>query len=186
MSLRFRQVWLRAHLYVGLTVGLLFALLGLTGSFLVFHHTIDEWLNPGVLLATDPAAPHRPLAAIDAAARAATPDQVPAYRMIQPPRHPGGAYVVSQSEPAGHEFRLTGIHVDPSTARVLGRRVRGEYLVSWVYVLHSHLHLGHNGEATVGFAGVFLTISALTGLVLWWPIVRRGGSAPPPGSSGRT
>lgn len=174
MTLKLRRIWLRAHLYLGLSLGLLFALLGLTGSFLVFNHAIDEWLNPRLLLRSGPG-PDRPLAAIARAAEGAAAGLRPVGRLLMTPRHPGGVYVVYNTEKVGDEFRLHEAHVDPTSARVLGRRVWGEYFVSWVYVLHSHLHAGEGGEAVVGLAGVFLVISTATGLVLWWPIVRKGG-----------
>ena len=172
---RLRPIWLRAHLYLGLTLGLLLALLGLTGSFLVFNHAIDEWLNPALLRATRPDAPRAPVAAIVQAADAAARDLTPTSRLLMPPRHPGGVFVVYQTEPGEGHGRLTEIHVDPTTALVLGRRVWGEYFVSWVYMLHSHLHAGEAGETAVGLSGVALLASVATGLLLWWPILRRGG-----------
>ena len=45
---------LKLHKYAGLIVGLLLALTGVTGSLLVFHDTLDEWLTPQ--LRTEPAA----------------------------------------------------------------------------------------------------------------------------------
>lgn len=175
MRLSARRIWLKAHLYLGLSLGLLLALLGLTGSFLVFNHAIDEWLNPGLLRAARPDAPRAPLAAITDAVAAATGDQAPTGRLLLPPRHPGGVFVVYHTEKSGDDYHLTEIHVDPTTAAVLGRRVWGEYFVSWIYVLHSHLHAGDAGEAAVGLAGVGLLISVGTGLILWWPIWRKGG-----------
>ena len=40
------------HLWVGLVLGLHFALLGLTGSLLVFHNEVDALLNPQILRVT--------------------------------------------------------------------------------------------------------------------------------------
>lgn len=36
---------LKLHKYAGLIAGLLLALTGVTGSLLVFHDTLDEWLT---------------------------------------------------------------------------------------------------------------------------------------------
>ena len=113
-TLRLRRLWLTSHLYLGLSLGLLLALLGLTGSFLVFHHAIDEQLNPRLLRESAPG-PHRSLAEVVAAASAATLDQRPTARLLMPPRHEGGVYVVYHTEPFGpdHNARLTEVHVDP-------------------------------------------------------------------------
>jgi hypothetical protein len=44
-----RKIWLNIHLYIGLLVGLELALVGFTGSLLVFYRELDAWFNPGVL-----------------------------------------------------------------------------------------------------------------------------------------
>ena len=44
-----RKRWLNAHLYLGFSVGALLVLIGLTGSILVFHLEIDEWLNSDLI-----------------------------------------------------------------------------------------------------------------------------------------
>jgi len=45
---RRRKLWLKAHLWLGLGLGLVWALIGLTGSVLVFWQEIDTALNPGL------------------------------------------------------------------------------------------------------------------------------------------
>jgi uncharacterized iron-regulated membrane protein len=45
-KIRWRQFWLAWHLYLGLTLGLVFVLAGLTGSLLVFYVELDEFINP--------------------------------------------------------------------------------------------------------------------------------------------
>jgi PKHD-type hydroxylase len=42
-----RGLWLQIHLWLGLTLGIVGALLGVTGSLLVYDSAIDGWLNPG-------------------------------------------------------------------------------------------------------------------------------------------
>ncbi|MBL4723179.1 MAG: PepSY domain-containing protein, partial [Alcanivorax sp.] len=59
---------LKLHKYAGLIAGLLLALTGVTGSLLVFHDTLDEWLTPQ--LRTQPAADPASLSAVLAAAEA--------------------------------------------------------------------------------------------------------------------
>ncbi|HAP42064.1 MAG TPA: PepSY domain-containing protein, partial [Nitrospira sp.] len=50
-----RTWWVQAHLYLGLIVGALLVVFGLTGSILVFFQEIDEWLNPALLTVDVPA-----------------------------------------------------------------------------------------------------------------------------------
>ena len=40
-----RKVWLEVHLWLGLILGFFLALLGVTGSILVFYEEIDKALN---------------------------------------------------------------------------------------------------------------------------------------------
>jgi hypothetical protein len=67
-----RKIWLCIHLCIGLAIGLELALVGFTGSLLVFNREIDAWFNSG-LLTTQGTGVHQPIDHIFAAARAAVP-----------------------------------------------------------------------------------------------------------------
>jgi uncharacterized membrane protein len=43
---QWRTAWLTLHLYLGLSLGLVFVIIGLTGSLLVVGQSLDHWLNP--------------------------------------------------------------------------------------------------------------------------------------------
>lgn len=45
---RSRRFWLKVHLYIGLTIGVVFVILGLTGSFNVFIYELEELGLPQV------------------------------------------------------------------------------------------------------------------------------------------
>ena len=45
-SFRLRAFWVQVHLWLGLTLGVVGVLIGLSGSILVYDHEIDAWLNP--------------------------------------------------------------------------------------------------------------------------------------------
>ena len=44
-----RRIWLQVHLWLGLTLGVVGALIGVTGSILVFDHEIDALAQPAAL-----------------------------------------------------------------------------------------------------------------------------------------
>ena len=166
-----RQIWLTVHSWIGLSAGLLFALLGLTGSVLVFDHAIDEWLNPKLLLTEKQGTP-RPLAQIVAAAERAHPS-VEAY-LVELPRVPGGVCVVYfDAGPTAGEVDLEAA-VDPVTTEVLGSRIWGAYPTSWIYDLHYTLLAGDTGHTIVGVAGIVLLVSLCSGAYLWWPLMKSG------------
>ncbi len=45
-----RATWLKVHLYLALSVGFLFALMGLTGSLSMYRVELDELLNPQLVI----------------------------------------------------------------------------------------------------------------------------------------
>jgi len=173
MKTRLRKLWLTTHRWLGLTVGLLFVLLGLTGSLLVFEHALDEWLNPDLLL-TEESGTRRPLKEIVAAAEKAFPEQ-PAHAVsLQKPRVPNGVWTVWFQTGTKEEPVFTQVLVDPYTAEVTGQRVWGEYLTSWVYRLHFRLLAGKTGATIVGIGGLILMLSLCSGIYLWWPLWKNG------------
>lgn len=164
-----RKSWVTIHRWLGLTVGLLFVLLGLTGSLLVFDHAIDEWLNPDLLLTTGSGQP-APLTEVVAAAEQALPGApVEAHSLVSPRVADGvwTAWIPTGSEDAP---QWTLVYIDPYTAHVTGHRVWGEDLMSWIYKLHYTLHGGDAGASVVGIAGLVLMLSVATGIYLWWPL----------------
>ena len=168
-QVRLRKLWLKLHCYIGLSVGAVPVLLGLTGSLLVFNHAIDEYLNPA-LLTTNGAGPYRTLDEIATAARVTRPDG--SLTRIIMPRTKNGVFVarVEQRTLPDNELTRWELAIDPHTAEVLGQREWGAHLMSFLYKLHYSLWLGETGETLVGISGVLLLLSILTGLYLWWPL----------------
>lgn len=172
MSAKLRKVWVTVHLGVGLLLGPLFVLLGLTGSVLVFDHAIDEWLNPGLLL-TEGTGARRPLADVITAAERSFPEGGRAAAVSRP-RVENGVWTVWFPDNTSVEPVFIQVLVDPYSTEVTGRRVWGEYTMSVVYKLHFQLLGGRTGQTVVGIGGFFLAASVGSGLLLWWPLWRAG------------
>ena len=49
---RRKSVWRTIHRTLGIGLGTWFALVGITGSILVYEDPVDAWLNPGLLVDT--------------------------------------------------------------------------------------------------------------------------------------
>ncbi|MDO9117075.1 MAG: PepSY-associated TM helix domain-containing protein [Nitrospira sp.] len=172
-----RSLWVQVHLYLGLFIGALLVVFGLTGSILVFWQEIDEWLNPRLLTVTVPpgaqagAPGYRPIEELLAAAVQAAP---PGSRVIQiyGPGSTEGVFAVYAEQPSKAWAR---IFVDPYRARVTGVRAYGaaEWVPSSfmdvVFALHYTLFMGETGVTLAGIAAVLLTLSLLTGILVWWP-----------------
>lgn len=172
-KVRLRKVWLTIHRWLGLTVGLLIVLLGLTGSLLVFDHAIDEWLNPELLL-TDGGGARRPLLDVIAAAGRARAGGTSHALAVSKPRVVNGIWTIWFQEGTESQPTFALVYVDPYTAEVTGQRVWGTDLLSCIYKLHFTLHGGDFGETVVGVAGLLLLISIGSGLCLWWPLWKSG------------
>ncbi|MEQ1766625.1 MAG: PepSY-associated TM helix domain-containing protein, partial [Methylotenera sp.] len=164
-------------------MGLLLSVVGITGSISVFYLELDQWLNPGVLsVEADPRGvkAYRPLQEIlDAASQAAQPQDLRSG--IQFPRVSdstyGIGYVRPENKVANTPETWVSIRVNPYTAQVTGIRSfplgagLPPGLIDFIAVLHYRLLLDDFwGGSIVGFLGVFGIFSALTGMILWWPL----------------
>lgn len=164
------KFWLKLHLYLGLFGGGLFVLMSLTGSFLVFYKTIDEWLNPA-LVTTSGEGSYRPLNDIVAVAQAAGPPDG-ALESLEWPLHRHGVFLAwyNVQTSVADEFRMIQVSIDPYTGTVRTKdREWGSYLVSLIYKLHASLLIGDVGRTILGFVAIALLASISTGLYLWWP-----------------
>ncbi len=167
-----RTVWLRVHLWLGLTIGAVLAVIGLTGSALVFYTDIDE------------------VFALPAAARTlAANDAPPAYeavvqllRRTWPERArgwrielPSGASTLIRAryyrpaETADRAFAPLLVWVDPRAMRVVRHAFWGNTPMTWLYDLHYTLLMDGAGRQVVGWLGVVALVSVVSGLYLWWP-----------------
>lgn len=158
-----RKTLVQVHLWLGLVVGLFWALQGLTGATLVFHREIDRWTSPAV-------APG-PMISLDhviaeAAARTDAPIQ-----MIAIADRRGDVVNVHHEGTDGPRQ----VSVEAATGRVVDER---DYDPAtpfagsgwrWLYLLHESLLLHERGETLIGISGTLLFTSLLTGLWIGWP-----------------
>ncbi|NOS75463.1 MAG: PepSY domain-containing protein [Methyloglobulus sp.] len=175
-----RKLWLKVHLYLGLSVGLILLVIGMTGSILTFWLEIDRWLNPGLMIVDVPqgAAIFRSMAEIVAAANTALPATAE-FSYAYPPHQPDQAYYFFYDLPTGDADKRhsMNVFVNPYTADVIGTRVfyhasnlLDYCLIGVIFKLHYALLAGETGMLIDGILGVIFFISILTGLILWWPL----------------
>lgn len=160
-----RRALVKVHLWLGLTVGLFWALQGLTGALLVFHREVDRLAGPaavadGAMLSLD---------TLIAKAQAVTHAPVDRIDLVNARSDLLGAvYRSADGEP--HMLLLdaaTGVPVgerelEPSSP-LTGSATR------WLYLLHETLLAGERGEIFIGTSGVVLLSSVLMGLWIGWP-----------------
>src|SRR5262245_22313836 len=60
----------------------------------------------------------------------------------------------------------------PELTRQFPGRSTGFAIVTWLLDLHDNLLAGSTGRYVNGVGGLFLTVLALTGAVIWWPGIK--------------
>jgi uncharacterized iron-regulated membrane protein len=176
VTLYARSLFRRIHLWLGLLLGLPFAVLAVTGSALVFYIELDAWLHPGIRVETSAPAPDWTSPVWDqalATARARWPEATGKWSFEvtgKPGAIPARYYAPTDGHSAGHG------HADPlmvwfsSDGRQVLRQARwGDYLMTFFYDVHRNFLAGDLGNAVVGWTGVATLLLLVTGLVTWWP-----------------
>lgn len=145
------------HRWTGSFVGLLLALLGLTGAILVWE---GEWIMlPG---AGDPVI--EDVAAIAAITeRAQTEGHLSRITFASDEI---GLHQLVFADGSGAYVRQDGTVV----ARWASQWERPEL---WLFDLHHHLFAGEMGETVTGIAGIAGLLFVVTGLLLWWRTRRK-------------
>jgi uncharacterized iron-regulated membrane protein len=152
---RVRAVLAWLHLWVGLTVGVVFAVVGLSGSALVFHEELLRWQHPQL------------------AAGATQVDPAVLERIVDRGRATGlrSVQFPSESMPTWIGFHADGrrVHYATDDGRVLLERDADSDVLLWLHELHTHLLAGEIGEKVNGVLGFACLGLVLVGLYLWWP-----------------
>ncbi len=186
------RAWLLAlHQWLGLSLGLLFCLLGLTGSLLVFYVEGDRLLNPELVVAPPPcqspadtSCQPQSLDRIYALLQAAHPGRSGGWRLELPmdPGQPLTARYYQPEEKAGLGFAPLLVTVDPYRLQITSQRFWGDFAATWLYDLHFTLLLDRNGRTLLGAVSLVLLLLLGLGVYLWWPSPRRLGAALRPGA----
>lgn len=168
---QWRLFWLKTHLYIGLSIGLVFVLAGLTGSLLVFYVEIDEFINPTLQITETPQTPTKSYEDILQALRKTHPDRPKAWR-LEIPRHNQAMMMARYYKPEETEhlhFAPLFAWINPYTAEVVSSRFWGQTLMTWLYDLHYTLLLDLTGKTIMACIGGVLLLSLGSGVYLWWP-----------------
>ena len=168
---RRRQLWLQVHRWLGIVLLLPMAVLGVTGSAQVWPEETEAMLNPQreVAASADPAdisAGHV------AAARTVLADYGPVTRIEL---GEVGAPIVASSAPyAEPPFGIGGpvsrhAWVDPASGEVIDNAANAGGFMWYMHFIHGLFLIPGVGRQIVGIMGLFLTISGITGIVVFWP-----------------
>ncbi|MFG1423746.1 PepSY domain-containing protein [Roseixanthobacter liquoris] len=170
-----KAIWFQIHWFLGVTAGIVLAVVGVTGAMLSFEDEILAALNPGIITVqpapAGPLAPDQLLERIRANAPGKTPtalmvsfDATRAARVtFAPPPPPAGAPAAGPGGPRGENR-----HVNPYDGALLGE-VQGQAFFRFVMQVHRWLAAGDVGKQIVGASTIGLIVLSLSGLYLRWP-----------------
>jgi uncharacterized iron-regulated membrane protein len=150
-----RRILIQLHLWLGLTIGLVWALQGLTGALLVFHRELDR---TGVTAAAGPMVPVDPMLA---RVERTLGEKVTMLNVAD-----GRGDVLTAFYKRAGESR--GVRIAAATGAIVDDRpADGGW--RWLYELHEELLLHDRGKTLMGVSGLVLVSAALMGLWLGWP-----------------
>ena len=139
------------HRWTGGFLGLLLAVLGLSGTILLWE---GEWISlPG---SGDPLVEN-----VQTIGRVAEREAAAGALRITFASEEIGLHHVAREGGAG-------AYVDQAGTTVAAWSSQWERPELWIFDLHHHLFTGHTGELIAGWAGVFGLLFTVTGAILWW------------------
>lgn len=161
---------LKLHRWCGLVVSLNLALFSLTGVLLMFHEQIDAAL--GVLPEVEQKGERISLRRAVALARENKPNAAPLYVFADDEEYPGLLFV-GMGEGTKRIQESKAVTIDAHQGRVLTKLDLESSFSSIVLRLHAQLLLGPGGSLLVGFVGLCLLITLVTGALVYGPMMRR-------------
>jgi uncharacterized iron-regulated membrane protein len=161
---KFRNLVFSLHRYIGLAVGIILVIVGLTGSLLVFQKEIDAVLVKGGF---ETVIPQEQTLSLDEIANKInqTYANQPDFKLAQFDLHfDDDIYRVRLRNSEDKDLE---VFVNAYTGNILGDRPRENTFFSKVYELHYALFADKIGTIIVGIAALLMCILTVTGLILW-------------------
>jgi len=172
------RIWYAIHRWTSLLCTLNLLVLCVTGLLLIFHEDIDAMLGQdhhGSVAAERGAAASAqrpPLQALVDAARAARPGWAP--KSVSFSDDDPDAVGVRVGPPGEPRLRNGAtVQFDAATGATRKPGPPGETFSGFILKLHLNLFLGLPGQFFIGFIGVLLVASLVSGLVLYGPFMRK-------------
>jgi uncharacterized iron-regulated membrane protein len=164
--------WFWVHKWTSLISTLFLLLLCVTGLPLIFHDEIDRALGADASLSALPAGtPHLDLDKLAAAAKQLHPDQVIRFVSFDQDEQPDAVFFSLAPKVDSPPNVFTNVTLDARTAQAINNP--GEGVVKIIYNLHTDLFVGLPGKLFLGFMGLLLLASLVSGTVLYAPFMRK-------------
>ena len=172
-ALRPSALWL--HRWLGLTLGLLIVLAGLSGSLLVYNHELDGALNPELFHNRAPCVVPLDIGGAVSALQTHWPKAK--VSSVYLPSHAGDTYSLYFKAPGADASEAM---LDSCSGALLGSRDRERvgfdalHLMPTLQRWHANLLQGKPGRAALGWLALAWLAMLLAGLLLAWPTPSQG------------
>jgi uncharacterized iron-regulated membrane protein len=159
--------WVRtAHLWAGVGLGLWLVMLGLTGSALVYQHSLRQVLEQGRKVKAG--LPALPVGELLARVHRQRSDLVVLAIDGMERSDSAWEFLIRPVNPTRVERHSRILLVDPGTGEIGGEQSSVSTFMGVLAQLHYNLLSGEIGLTINAFAGGLAIFFAMTGLVLWW------------------
>jgi uncharacterized iron-regulated membrane protein len=159
------------HRYIGLVVGLILVVIGLTGSLLVFYPEMNEFMVHQQVGQIAPQGEPLSLEIILDKVKATYADQadVKIDRISPSAYHHQYSQTISpvEVEVEGKNETWTNVYINPYTGDILSQRQWDGSFFDRLFQLHYQLLAGDIGLYFVGIIGLLATLLCVTGIILW-------------------
>lgn len=174
----FKPLWFQTHWLIGITAGVILAVMGVSGAVLSFENEILRALNPGLMTVPARATPLLSPPDLVERLQAAHPDRVLGTLSVSTAADRAARVGFLAASNAGGpaaapngRARMDVHFVDPYTGALLGAEdaLRGHRALQIIEDVHRRLAAGDAGKALTGASTLCLLMLAGTGLYLRWP-----------------
>jgi uncharacterized iron-regulated membrane protein len=171
MSSKAIRLWSMIHTWTSLVCTAFLLMLCVTGLPLIFHHEIDDALNPDAWAPTNPGGPLLDLDQVLAVAMAdRPPGHVPIFMSFDEDRPVVNVTTGPTPDAPGHEMHFASF--DQTSGALVPPATGGEFM-EFILQLHTDVFLGLPGMLFLGLMGVLFIASIVSGVVLYAPFMRK-------------
>lgn len=164
---RLRRILVSVHKWIGLCLAVFLLLQAVSGALLIYRAEIVDALAGSGTSVSEVHIPHASLSFILASGQQHYPGRD--VTRVDFPRRQGGVYLLHLKD--RHSGAVTHAVMEPASATFSEPAVAK--IMHWLFEWHHEFFAGRVGTWFVGAMGVLLVTSVITGVVIWWPGLRR-------------
>jgi len=165
--MKFRSFAFKLHQGIGVLIGFLLAIIGLTGSALMFINEIEPLIRPQIFRVTPQASKVSLESILQTVGQTYPHLQLENFFLA---KTANGVHTIMAD---GFSF---GVYIDPYTGKILAAIPWGQTIEGFIYQIHTSFFAGEIGQLVVGIIGILLVTLCLTGILLWpgWKKLKSG------------